>query len=257
MRRIRVIPTLLMEGGGLVKTVRFKERKYVGDPLNTIKILNDKEVDELVLLDIAATREGRAPDIARITEVAEECFMPLAYGGGISKLSQIKAILNAGVEKVILNTAFFNTPELVNEAASVYGSQSIVVSIDVKKKTLFGGYQVITAAGKKNLSMNPVAAAKLAVEKGAGEIFVNSIDRDGLMTGYDTELIRSVAEVVSVPVIACGGAGKLEDFVSVVKEGKASAVAAGAFFVFKGPHRAVLVNYPSQEILESEVYSEL
>jgi len=148
MRRIRVIPTLLMEGGGLVKTVRFKERKYVGDPINTVKILNDKEVDELVLLDIGATREGKSPDIARITEVAGECFMPLAYGGGITKLSQIKDILNAGVEKVILNTAFIKTPELVNEAASIYGSQSIVVAIDVKK-SLFGGYRVMISGGKQ------------------------------------------------------------------------------------------------------------
>jgi len=239
MRRIRVIPTLLMEGGGLVKTVRFKERKYVGDPINTVKILNDKEVDELVLLDIGATREGKSPDIARITEVAGECFMPLAYGGGITKLSQIKDILNAGVEKVILNTAFIKTPELVNEAASIYGSQSIVVAIDVKK-SLFGGYRVMISGGKKKTSLEPVSAAKLAVEKGAGEILINCIDQDGLMAGYDTELIRSIAEAVPVPVIACGGAGKVEDFVTAVKEGKASAVAAGAFFVFKGPHRAVL-----------------
>lgn len=254
MRRVRVIPTLLMENSGLVKTICFSKAKYVGDPINTVKIFNDKEVDEIVLLDIGATKYSHPPDIKKISEIASECFMPLAYGGGITSLSQIKDIFNAGVEKVILNSAFFKQPELVEKAAEIYGSQSVVVSLDVKKRLFFGSYQVKSFSGKCSHSISPVDAAIQAVEKGAGELLITSIDNDGLMSGYDTKLIRSIASKVSVPIVACGGAGSIEDFVSAIKDGRASAVAAGSFFVFKGPHRAVLINYPDQKTLTEKIY---
>jgi len=257
MRRVRIIPALLMENGGLVKTIGFNERKYVGDPINTVKILNDKEVDEVVLLDIGASKNSTSPNIDLITEIASECFMPLAYGGGVTELSQIKQILNAGVEKVIFNTSFFDNPNLIQEAAKIYGSQSIVVSLDVKKRRLLGGYQVKTIGGKLTQKLTPVEASIKAVTLGAGEIIITSIDNDGRMTGYDLELTKSVSEAVSVPVIACGGAGSMGDFVSVINEGHASAAAAGSLFVFKGPHRAVLVNYPEQKVLNDEVYNRL
>lgn len=257
MRRVRVIPALLMENRGLVKTIGFNERKYVGDPINTVKILNDKEVDEVVLLDIGASKRSTGPDIDLISEIASECFMPLAYGGGITELSQVKQILNAGVEKIIFNTSFFKNPNLIQEAANIYGSQSVVVSIDVKKRSLIGGYQVKICGGKKKLKLSPVEAAVSAVDNGAGEILITSMDNDGLMAGYDLRLVKSVSQAVPVPVIACGGAGSMDDFISAIDEGKASAVAAGSMFVFKGPHRAVLVNYPTQDVLKEQVYNHL
>jgi len=256
MRRVRVIPTLLMENNGLVKTTCFKKPKYIGDPINTVKILNEKEVDEIVLLDIGATKNSKPPNINVIAEIASECFVPLAYGGGITKLSQIKDIFNVGVEKIILNTEFFKQTNLIEKATDIYGSQSILVSIDIKKRRVFGGYQVVTLSGRKEL-LNPIDAAKKAVEQGAGELFITSVDNDGLMAGYDIALIKSIAELVTVPIIASGGAGSIEDFVSVVNEGKASAVAAGSFFVFKGPHRAVLVSYPSQKELVDQFYNRI
>jgi len=257
MCRIRVIPTLTMENAGLVKTTGFAKPKYIGDLINTVKIFNEKEVDELVLLDIGASKNSTPPDIQKIAEIAGECFMPLAYGGGITTLSQIKKIFSVGVEKIILNTHFFKQPNLIQEAANIYGSQSIVVSIDVKKRRLFGGYQVKTLSGKLKQSLSPVEAALQAVEKGAGELLITSIDNDGSMAGYDIELIRSVADVVSVPVVACGGAGSVDDFVDAIVDGKASAVAAGSFFIFKGPHRAVLINYPDQKTLVDKLYKRL
>ena len=257
MRRIRVIPALLMENGGLVKTTTFSNPKYVGDPINTVKIFNEKEVDEIVLLDIGASKKSTPPDIHKISEIADECFMPLAYGGGITVLSQIKDIFSAGVEKVILNTGFFTHPDLIQKAVDIYGTQSIVVSLDIQKRRLFGGYQVKSQSGKRKQTASPVDAALQAVEKGAGELLITSIDNDGLMTGYDIDLIRSIAELVPVPVIACGGAGSVDDFVTAINDGKASAVAAGSLFVFKGPHRAVLVNYPDQKTLIEKFYSQL
>lgn len=257
MRRVRVIPTLLMENGGLVKTSVFSNPKYVGDPINTVRIFNEKEVDEIVLLDIGASITGAPPNIKKISEIASECFMPLAYGGGITQLSQIKDILNAGIEKVILNTSFFSKTDLVRRAAEIYGSQSIVVSLDVKRRRLFGGCSVRSKGGRCKQSLSPVEAAIQAVENGAGELIITSIDNDGLMKGYDIELIRGIAEVVSVPVIANGGAGSLDDFLEAINIGKASAVAAGAFFVFNGPHRAILVSYPSQELLTEKIYNHL
>lgn len=257
MRRVRVIPTLLLERLGLVKTVRFGKPKYVGDPINTVKILNDKEVDELVVLDISATPDQTCPKLELIKEIAGECFMPLAYGGGIATLDEAKAILGSGVEKVIVNSAFFSDPSLISEIARVFGSQSVVVSIDCRKRRVLGGYRVWSASGRVNTGMDPSKAALKATEAGAGEILINSIDREGTEQGYDIDLTRLVTDTVGVPVVASGGAGSTADFVEAIERGGASAVAAGSMFVFNGPHRAVLVSYPTQETLVKEVYDRL
>jgi cyclase len=249
MLKTRVIPCLLLKGQGLVKTVRFKNPKYVGDPINAVKIFNDKEVDELVFLDIEATVDRRKPPFKLISEIASECFMPLSYGGGLRDLDDIKTIFNLGVEKVIINSYAIENPDFVREASEFYGSQSIVVTVDAKRNAS-GEYDIFSRAGREKTKLNLVDHAKKMEELGAGEIFLNSIDRDGTMEGYDIEMIKRVTEAVSIPVIACGGAGKIEDFVEAVKKGGASAVAAGSMFVFHGKHRAVLITYPSVEELE-------
>lgn len=249
MLRNRVIPCLLLNGRGLVKTRRFRDPTYVGDPVNAVRIFNDKEVDELLLLDIGATRAGRGPQFDLIEDIAKECFMPLAYGGGVKDCATIGRLFALGVEKVALNTAAVERPELVQEAARRFGSQSIIVSVDVRKR-LFGGHEVYAHAGTRRARTDPVAFARRMEEYGAGELLVHSIDRDGMMSGYDIELVRSIVESVSVPVIVCGGAGGLADFREAVKEGGASAVAAGSLFVFQGPHRAVLITYPEYRELE-------
>lgn len=248
MTRIRVIPSLLIQRGGLVKSVRFKDHKYVGDPINAVKIFNDKEVDEIALLDISATTEKRPPDIARIREIASEAFMPLGYGGGITTLEEIKALITAGVEKVILNSSAFANPGLITEGAKYVGSQSIVVSMDVKKN-MWGKYKVYVRNGSKNTDLDPVAYARQVENAGAGEIVLNSIDRDGTFEGYDTELIGLVCSQVHIPVVALGGASSVEDFTRAVDRG-ASAVSAGSLFVFQRPHKAVLISYPSQADLK-------
>lgn len=254
MRRLRVIPVLQYNGVGLVKTVGFKAPKYVGDPINAVKIFNEKEVDELVFIDITATIEKRAPDYKKIEEIAGECFMPLAYGGGITSIEQIKKILNLGIEKVILNTSAAENISLITEAANTFGSQSIVVSVDVKKK-LFGGYEVCYQSGKKKLKKTPSQFAREMEAAGCGEIIIYSIDKDGSYTGYDLALIKSISSIVNIPVIALGGASKISDFTEAVLQGGASAVAAGSLFVYHGPHKAVLINYPHQEKLITEFYS--
>ena len=239
MLRTRVIPCLLLRGAGLVKTTRFTDAKYVGDPINAIRIFNDKEVDELVLLDIAATRAGRGPSFSLIEEVAGECFMPLAYGGGISTCEQARRILKLGVEKVIFNTTAWRSPQVLREAATEFGSQAVVASIDVRRKWL-GRYEVCVAGASEATRMDPVEYARRMEDLGVGEILLTAVDRDGTMSGYDLAMVASVARAVSVPVIASGGAGSLTDFREAVNQG-ASAVAAGAMFVFHGPHRAVLL----------------
>lgn len=246
MHRARVIPCLLLKDRGLVKTVKFKDPKYIGDPINTVRIFNDKEVDEIVLLDITATIKKSKPNLRLIYEIASECFMPLAYGGGINQIEDIKQILSVGVEKVIINSFAFENPNFVREAADRFGSQSIVVSIDVKKN-FFGRYEVYTHGGRRGTKQNPIDFASKMQEFGAGEILLNSIDMDGGMKGYDIELIKSVSENLKIPLIACGGAGRLEDFKEAIQKGGASAVAAGSFFVFQGPNKAVLISYPIVE----------
>lgn len=248
MLKARVIPTLLLRGAGLVKTRQFKDPKYVGDPINAIKIFNDKEVDELVLLDITASVEGRGPAFSAIEEVASECFMPLAYGGGIRSVEDIRRILKLGVEKVVLNSVAWRDPDVLRHASREFGAQAIVASVDVRKK-LFGGYDVCGERGSRSLREDPVSYSRRMEELGAGEILLTSVDRDGTMKGYDLDLLEKVTQAVSVPVIASGGAGSVADFGAAVKQGGASAVAAGAMFVFHGPHRAVLITYPSQREL--------
>ncbi|MBS3918868.1 MAG: AglZ/HisF2 family acetamidino modification protein [Deltaproteobacteria bacterium] len=244
MLKTRIIPCLLLKGQGLVKTVKFRNPKYVGDPINAVKIFNDKEVDELVLLDIEASVEGRPPRIKLISEIASECFMPLSYGGGLRDLDDIKTVFNLGVEKVIINSYAIENPNFVKEASGRFGSQSVVVAVDVKKSA-FGKYEILTYGGRRKAKLNFVDHVKEMEKLGAGEIFLNSIDRDGAMEGYDIEMIKKVTDSVSIPVIACGGAGRVEDFVEAVVQGGASAVAAGSMFVFHGKHRAVLITYPS------------
>jgi len=249
MLKTRVIPCLLLRNNGLVKTVKFKDPKYVGDPINAVKIFNDKEVDELVFLDITATNENRGPAFKVISEIASECFMPLGYGGGIRTMDDIQRIFALGVEKVIINSSAHSNPSLVSAAAASFGSQSIVVSMDVKKN-FFGKYTVHTCSGTKSTSTGPVEYARKMVELGAGELIVNSIDRDGTMGGMDTNLIAMVTAAVNIPVVACGGAGTIEHLHEAVSRGGASAVAAGSMFVFQGKHRAVLISYPEREQLD-------
>lgn len=255
MKRIRIIPVLLIRKDGLVKSVKFRNHKYVGDPINAVRIFNEKEVDEIVLLDISATQEKRPPSVARIREIASEAFMPLAYGGGITTIDEIKELITAGVEKVVLNTSAVDNPSLITEGAKWVGSQSIVVSLDVKKNWM-GKYRVYTNNGSKNTELDPVTCARQAADAGAGELFLNSIDRDGTFEGYDTDLIRQVSNAVNIPVVAIGGAGSLLDFTAAIQHG-ASAAAAGSLFVFQRPHRAVLISYPQQTELRTNVYEQV
>jgi imidazole glycerol-phosphate synthase subunit HisF len=255
MIRIRVIPVLLISKGGLVKSIRFKNYQYVGDPINAVKIFNEKEIDEIVILDVDATREGRGPNMHQVKEIAGEAFIPLAYGGGISKIDEIKEMFYLGVEKVILNCQAIKNPGLINNAAKLVGSQSVVISIDVKKNFL-GKYRVFIRNGTENTGIDPVVFALKMQEEGAGEIFLNSIDKDGMYSGYDLELVKKVSDFLTIPLIICGGASSVDDFRPAIQHG-ASAVAAGSLFVFQRPHKAVLISYPSQVILQEKLYSSL
>lgn len=248
MNKTRVIPVLLLRGAGLAKTIKFKDPKYVGDPINAIRIFNEKEVDELVFLDITASHEGRSPPFELLRDIAGEAFMPMAYGGGVSSLEQIKKIFSLGFEKIIINTAAYRNMQLISEAAAIFGSQSIVGAIDVKS-VLWGGYELRSQGGRKKESVGLAEHLGALESAGVGEILVNSIDRDGTMSGYDLKLLNQVRAYVKVPVIACGGAADVNDFVAAVEAGHADAVAAGSMFVFVGPHRAVLINYPERSVL--------
>jgi len=250
MLKTRVMPCLLVSNGRLVKTVKFKNPAYVGDPVNAIKIYNEKEVDELILLDITATPEGRKPNFAFLSEITNECFMPLAYGGGIRDLDDIKRLFGLGIEKVAINSYAAENPAFIEQAAAIFGSQSILLSMDVKKN-LFGKYAVYTQGGRTGTSHDPVAWATRMEGMGAGEILLNAIDQDGMMEGYDTVLIRKVTDAVHIPVIACGGAGKVEDFRLAVEKGGASAVAAGSMVVYQGKNKGVLINFPSRDDLKN------
>jgi len=254
LKRIRVIPVLLIKDGGLVKSVQFKNHKYVGDPINAVKIFNEKEVDELAMLDISATAKGIAPNLKQIADIAGEAFMPVSYGGGITTIDQVKNILYNGIEKVVLNKSAHTNPALITEIANAFGSQSVVVSIDLKK-TLWGKNKVFIDNGTKNTGLDPVQFAKECEQRGAGEILLNSIDRDGTYKGYDTEMLEEVSSSVAIPIVACGGAGKVEDFREAIVKGKASAVSAGSMFVFQRPHNAVLISYPSQTELIEKLYT--
>ncbi|HEX6361930.1 MAG TPA: AglZ/HisF2 family acetamidino modification protein [Albitalea sp.] len=243
MLRVRVIPALLLRDESLVKTVRFGDFVYVGDPCNTVRIFNELEVDELVFLDIAATRAGRPPHLALLADIANECFMPLAYGGGIRTFEDAQAVFRVGFEKVVINTAAVENPALVTRLAEHYGSQAVIVSIDVKRD-LFGHWKVRTRAGTTDAGRDAVSWAKEAERLGAGEILLTSIDREGTWDGFDVALVKAVADAVQVPVIAHGGAGSLDHVADVVKRGGASAVALGSMVVFQKKGMGVLVNFP-------------
>lgn len=249
MLRTRVMPCLLLKNNKLVKTVQFKNPNYVGDPVNAIKIYNEKEVDELIFLDITASVEGMPPSFQMIKKISNECFMPLTYGGGVRSLEDMRTIFGLGVEKIAINTHAFEDLSFITKAAEIFGNQSIVVSIDVKRKTI-GGCEVFVKGGKVGTKTDPVTMARNAEAAGAGEILLTSIDRDGMMEGYDLELISMVAKEISIPLIVCGGAGKVSDFTAAVKAG-ASAVAAGSMVVYQGKNRGVLINYPSQAELRN------
>lgn len=249
MLKHRVIPSLLLRQGGLVKTQRFRDPVYVGDPINAIRIFNEKEVDELMVLDIEASRQGNEPDYALIEQFAGECLMPLSYGGGIRSLAQAKQLFALGVEKVCLQTAALNDFKVLREIADAFGSQSVVFSLDIRNG-MFGRRHVFRSATRKDDGRPWQQLLHAAVESGAGEIVLNAVDRDGLMKGMDFQLIREATRDLKVPLIAVGGVGSLADIRHAVDAG-ASAVSAGAFFVFYGPHRAVLITYPRYCDLES------
>lgn len=245
----RIIPVLLLKGKGLVKTVKFRDPKYIGDPINAVKIFNDLKTDELVFLDITASKEGRTISVELVKDIGDEAFMPFGVGGGINNINQIEQLIKAGAEKVIINTSALINPHLVENAAKIFGSQSIVVSIDVKR-SLFGKYECWINDGTKNTKKDPLIMAKQYDELGAGELIVNSMDLDGMMSGYDIKLIKSVSDEVTIPVVACGGAGNMENLMDGYYNGNAHAVAAGSMFVFHGPRRAVLINYPTKSVVK-------
>jgi cyclase len=249
----RVMPCLLLKDGSLVKTIKFKDPGYIGDPINAIRIYNEKEVDELIFLDITATVEQKRPPFKVLSEIASECFMPVAYGGGLRNLDDIREIFSLGIEKVAINSYAFENPDFVRQAADRFGSQSIVGSIDVRSK-MFNRYEVYIHGGRKGTGKDPVSYARHMQSLGVGEILLTSIDRDGTQEGYDLDLIRRVTDAVDVPVIASGGAGKVEDFGLAVKQGGASACAAGSMVVYFGRNRAVLINYPARNELEEVLY---
>jgi len=245
MLRSRIIPCLLIRNNGLVKTVNFKDEKYVGDPVNAVRIFNEKEVDELVVLDIDASVQRREPDFKMIGNLAAECRMPLCYGGGVTSAQQARHIMSLGVEKVALSSAIIERPDLVTEIAEEVGCQSVVGVLDVCKGKR-GRYSVYTHNGIRDTGTDPAILAQLFQTKGIGEIVVNSIDCDGTMRGYDLELIRRVRKAIHVPMTVLGGAGSLNDLQTVVREHAPIGVSAGSLFVFKGVYRAVLINYLSR-----------
>lgn len=249
MLKPRLIPCLLLHQGGLVKTVNFKNPKYVGDPINAVKIFNEKEVDELMVIDIDASVLKREPDFKLIKNIASECRMPLSYGGGIKSLEQARRIIGLGVEKVAVSSAAIQTPELIKELSSEIGSQSIVVVVDIKKITS-DEYKIYTHNATVASQLKPLDFVRLCQDYGAGEVVINFIDKDGIMTGYDMDFAKKISEIVTIPITFLGGAGSLEHFRQLYSELGTVGAAAGSLFVFKGIYKAVLINYPSK--LEKE-----
>jgi cyclase len=248
MLRTRVIPALLLRNESLVKTIRYGEYQYIGDPCNTVRIFNELEVDELLFLDITATRECRTPNLKVLRDIADECFMPVAYGGGIQTMEQAKQVFDIGIEKVAVNSHAIESPHFVSELAERYGSQAVICSIDVKR-SLLGANRVYRHSIGRNTSLSPVDWARKLEALGAGEILLTAIDREGTWRGFDVQLVKAVSSSVSIPVIAHGGAGSVDHIFEVVKEGGASAVALGSMVVFQKKGMGVLVNFPSQESL--------
>ncbi len=246
MLRPRIIPCLLVQNKGLVKTVKFKDPKYVGDPLNAVKIFNEKEVDELMVVDIDATRESRPPDFGLIKNLAAECRMPLCYGGGVTTVEQARKIISLGAEKVAISYAAMSNPEIIPAMAEAVGRQSVVVVLDVRKK-MFGGYEIYTHNNKKSTGKNPVKYAQYLNDLGIGELVINSIDKDGTMQGYDFNLVDKIRAVTDMPLTVLGGAGSMDDIRALIDRYGVIGAAAGSFFVFKGKYRAVLISYPSLE----------
>jgi cyclase len=249
----RVIPVLLLRKKGLVKSVRFKEHRYVGDPINAVKIFNEKEVDEIIIIDIDASSEKREPDFDYIKEIASECFMPLAYGGGVTSCAQIKRLIQSGVEKIVINHAAQADKAFVKTAVEVFGSSTIVGAIDIKKN-LLGTHMVYSHTERKTMSIDPTLVAQELQSLGVGELFLNNVDRDGMMTGYDIPLLKKIQSVISIPLIACGGAAGIQDIERAIIEGNASAAAAGSMFVYHGKHKAVLITYPEWNAL-NDIFS--
>jgi cyclase len=250
MLRTRFIPVLLLKNDSLVKTVNFKNLSYIGDPVNTVRIFNELEVDELIFLDIDATPNNAEPNFKILSEIANECFMPLSYGGGIRNFDTVKKIMDIGFEKVVLNSITHKDLQLISRIVEHYGSQAVVVSIDVKKN-LWGKNQVWSDSGSINRKKNPIEWAKLLEENGVGEIFLTSIDREGTWSGFDIALTRSIADVVNVPVIAHGGAGNIKHIIDVIENGNASAVALGSMVVYQQKGMGVLINFPDSKLLNS------
>lgn len=245
----RIIPCLLLRDQGLVKTVKFNKYRYLGDPINAVKIYNDKEVDELIFLDIDATKEKRKPDYNFLKKIAEQCFMPLCYGGGVKTVDEAKRIFELGFEKISLNTTAYNNPDIIKNLVEMFGAQSIVGSMDIR--TDWKGHKLVYLySPKKYIGINPIEYALYLENLGVGEIFLNSIDNDGMMGGYDYQMIKQISNSVSVPIIACGGAGKIEDCKKAIETG-ASAAAAGSLFVYWGRNKAVLINYPDADEMKT------
>ena len=245
--RPRIIPVLLINDRDLIKTCNFKNPTYLGDPVNAVKIFNRKGIDELSILDISATKRGAEPDFNLLEDIASQAFMPLSYGGGIQTIEQVRKLLAIGYEKVVINTALIKNPELVREAVMLAGGQSVVASIDAKM--IDGKYQCVIRDGSETIDIAPVELAQKAEELGVGEIFINSIDRDGMMQGYDIPLVRNITDAVQIPVTACGGAGGIGDLKKVLEEGNAHAAAGGSMFVYYGRLKAVLITAPSEDEL--------
>ena len=252
MLRSRIIPCLLLHQGGLVKTRQFKEPKYVGDPLNAVKIFNEKEVDELMFIDIDATAEAREPSIPLLRSLAVESRMPLCYGGGVTSAEQASRIVATGFEKVSVSSAALSRPALIKEMSEAIGSQSVVVTIDVKTNRLFSGYTIYTHNGRQKHKQSLLDFCQQAVSLGAGEIVINSIDRDGQMDGYDLKLARQVRDVIDTPMTMLGGAGSVDHLQELIDEVGVVGAAAGSMFVFKGQYRAVLINYTRPARLQSQ-----
>jgi cyclase len=256
MNRVRIIPVLTIDGLSLVKTVKFKKPNYLGDPINAIKIFNDKEVDEIAVLDITASSKKKGPNFKLIEEMATECFMPMAYGGGITSIEEIKKIFSLGVEKIILNSILLEKPDLIQEAAEQYGSQSVLASVDIKKN-LFGSYKPAFVSGDRIAKEGVVELAKKYQTYGAGEILLHNIDKDGTFGGLDEVLIKQVSAALSVPLIACGGVNSFENMLSGIQAG-ASAIAAGSYFAYRNNDtRSILISYPSPKELKEKIYSKL
>jgi cyclase len=246
MLRPRIIPSLLIQENGLVKTVNFKNPKYVGDPINAVKIFNEKAVDELAVFDIDATVKNLEPNYSLIERLAIQSRMPLCYGGGVKTVEQAQRIFGLGIEKIALSSAVLEKPELITEIAARVGNQSVIVVLDIKKK-LLGGYEICTHNGKKSTGIDPIKFVEKAQQLGAGEIILNSIDRDGVMKGFDLTLIEKLREHIHIPMTVLGGAGSLADIKQVIDRHGVIGVAAGSLFVFKGVYKAVLINYPTKE----------